>query len=129
MLLDFCRHFRGYSIIASIFLLHRFFRCSQNKDWVEHSAVSRAKCMKLITSACIWPPNMAAKEIILTWFFVKNSCTIIQSLADRSWYFNNYHREKHASVEFQCTKSYLQIWPLMTLFQNDQCSMGETSIP
>ncbi len=44
---------------------------SQNQDWIDHSFLSRAKCLKPIALACTWPLNMSAKEIILTWFFVK----------------------------------------------------------
>ncbi len=57
---------------------------SQYKDWIEHSLVSGVKCLKPIASAWTWYANMAAEEITLTWFFVNNSCTKIQSRVDYS---------------------------------------------
>ncbi len=33
---------------------------------------------------CVWPPNMAAEDILMPVFFVKNRYTIIQSRAEHS---------------------------------------------
>ncbi len=64
---------------------------------------SGAKFLKPIASACVWPPNLDTKEIILTLFFAYSLLSI------HSLHSNNHQGKKQPLVESQCIELNLPI--------------------